>query len=220
MPSLIDVMMQNDCTMGEASRILAERRAAKKAEREALAVAVTTSPVALAVEPLKQDAIDAATKWAAEQIEHVRTLLEAAGWNIEAVAPRGDSLRDGRTAYRTKEARRAAFESVTTRRDKATSYRPGKRHEPLFVVMDAERCAHFTVAAQKSAAAQYEAFVAKLVSKIGECKTAKLDGNHVWSHSVLTITKNGTTEKWKTKQITNVSKLGKYFPQWPSRIVK
>ena len=70
----------------------------------------------------------------------------------------------------------------------------------------------------KDAEAQYDAFVIKLTEKIGVVNAAVLDGNHVWSESVLTVTLPTSEEqKWHTKQIINFSKLGKLFFQWPSR---
>jgi hypothetical protein len=87
--------------------------------------------------------------------------------------------------------------------------------------MSAEGCDRFVTECRDEAAAQYEKFVSKLVRKIGDCETAALSGNHVWSNSLLKITKaDGSVEHWKTQQITNRSVLGKYFPQWPSRKLK
>ena len=79
----------------------------------------------------------------------------------------------------------------------------------------------FVAARKEQAAAEYDAFIAKLVKKIGPVVTAELDGNHVWSHSILTVVlKSGEQQRWKTQQITNISKYGKHFNQWPSRKMK
>lgn len=60
--------------------------------------------------------------------------------------------------------------------------------------------------------------MAKLIGKIGPVTSATIKGNHVWGHSVLTITNpDAVVEHWKTRQIVNVSKLGKLFNQWPTR---
>lgn len=89
------------------------------------------------------------------------------------------------------------------------------------MVMPEELVEKFIQAAKADAAAQYEAFVAKLQQKIGEVKNATLKGNHVWSYSILTVEKpDGTVEHWKTQMIINVSKLGKMFNQFPTRKVK
>ncbi|MNE44768.1 hypothetical protein D3C80_1390130 [compost metagenome] len=87
--------------------------------------------------------------------------------------------------------------------------------------MSPNGCALFVKQAQENASAQYDAFIAKLEAKIGEVTAAILSGEHVWGHSILTVTKaDGTTEKWKTQMIVNVSVLGNLFNQWPTRKVK
>ena len=86
--------------------------------------------------------------------------------------------------------------------------------------VSSKKVAKFIVDAQNEAARQYDLFVAKLVLKIGKAESATLEGNHVWDHSTLTVVKAGNTERWNTKQIWNVSKLGKDFPQWPTRKLK
>lgn len=92
---------------------------------------------------------------------------------------------------------------------------------PDFVDVTDERVARYVKTAREDAAAQYEAFVAKLTVKIGAVETATLAGRGVWSHSILTVTKSdGARENWKTQMILNVSGLGKVFNQWPTRKVK
>ena len=93
-------------------------------------------------------------------------------------------------------------------------------NDPVPVKMDREEIARFIKNSKEEAAAQYDAFVAKLIRKIGVVETAELTGNHVWSYSYLNVTKaDGTKESWKTQMIVNVSKLGKLFNQWPTRKV-
>jgi hypothetical protein len=72
----------------------------------------------------------------------------------------------------------------------------------------------------------YIAYVFKMDAKVGKVTAARLHGMHgnrpgVWSHSHLIVTNEAGQEIiWRTQQIENRSVLGKYFPQWPSRIVK
>lgn len=68
-------------------------------------------------------------------------------------------------------------------------------------------------------ASSFDAYVEKLISKIGDCDSAEFSG-HLWSHSVLTVVKGSNTEKWKTQMIINVSCLGKLFNQFPTRKMK
>jgi hypothetical protein len=178
---------------------------------------VGSQPVMAAVWSLRDDATDHAESEAAAQVERIRTQLEAAGGDLNAVAPRPNSRTDGRTEYLSKQARRATFSRVT----KADPARPSRYNDATdFVVMSADGIARFIAAQREEAALQYDMFICKLSGKIGQCDAATLEGNHIWSHSILTVTKGATVERWKTQQILNVSKLGNVFPQWPTRLTK
>ncbi len=64
-------------------------------------------------------------------------------------------------------------------------------------------------------------FICKLVAKVGEVTEASIAGNHIWGESYLTVTTiAGAKQTWKTQQIVNVSVLGNYFNQWPTRLMK
>jgi hypothetical protein len=203
-------------TYGEASIARAKGRAEAKAAREALAAKVKVSPIALAVAPLKNDAMDAASAYGKEVIDKVAAELAKAGMDRELYAPYPKAFNMGKYEYRQKQAKYALVRKLT--RGLESSRRPGT---PDICVMDEEFCEKFITECREQAAGQYENFVAKLVHKIGDCESAKLSGNHVWSNSLLKVVKaDGSIENWKTQQITNRSVLGKYFPQWPSRQVK
>lgn len=209
------IAAERGITYGEALEVLREQREANKAAKAARLAAKEASPIAEAVRPLKDDAVKAAVQWADARIEYVRAEMEKAGWDREVAAPhpRGNL---SRLEYMKAKHRYQLFHAVTKGRE-ATR----RSHDPDFADMSPEGCERFIDECKEQAAAQYEAFVEKLVYKIGETTSAKLEGNHVWARSVLTVTKpDGSVEKWKTQQITNVSKLGKYFPQWPSRKLK
>jgi hypothetical protein len=178
-----------------------------------------TNPIETAVAPLKNDAIRFATREAIRSLVRIREALEAHGWDLNAVAPYPDSWNMSAKTYHVAKNKRAMFEFVT-KRDATHAY-DYRRGSPYFVTLDRERMAHHVKNNQEIAAMQYEMFVAKLIHKIGPCATAVLDGNHVWSYSVLTVTfPDKATETWKTQQISNISKLGKWFPQWPTRKLK
>lgn len=169
-----------------------------------------------AVLPLKQDAIDRAERDAKVYIENMVSELKAANWDLRIAAPWPRSSNAGRVEYMTGCAKHRQYSNLTGYKEWES--RPNL---PLIVHRDSKKCAKFVEDCKAAAAVQYDEFVKKLVGKIGPVNTVMLTGNHVWGYSLLDVTLlTGEQQRWKTQQIVNVSKLGKYFAQWPSRQVK
>lgn len=171
-----------------------------------------THPVEAVIAPMKADAITDAEKKALATVERHRAGLEAVGFDQDKWAPYPDTKSGN---YHQQNAKYRTCSALV--RWVAATRRPS---DPCIVVMDEERIAHYIETAKKNAAEQYDLFVLKLVRKVGACDSASIVGNHVWGHSILTVSKGTAVEHWKTQQIINVSKLGLVFPQWPSRKVK
>jgi hypothetical protein len=174
-----------------------------------------TNKIELAVMPLKTAAIERAEKEAKELVVRYVINLANVGYDLSKVAPYPKSTMS-RNDYAIAMARRSTYHMIT----KVVS---GSRrmNEPEIVEVIPEYVVKFIETTKKDAAEQYDAFVAKLIIKIGDVNEATLVGDHVWSYSILTVTKAfGNTEKWKTQMIVNISKLGKLFNQWPTRKVK
>lgn len=172
-----------------------------------------------AVAPLKEEAIDRAVKEAYELIARCTKQLEDNNFDINVVAPYPRYGTYNSTAdYHHKASRHAMFMNIVKYRNTSTTCRRFDKNQPEYVDICPIRVEKFIMESKQNAAIQYDAFVAKLVEKIGDVKEASLTGNHVWNFSILTITKeDGSVEKWKTQMIVNVSKLGKLFNQWPTR---
>lgn len=179
-----------------------------------------------AVLPLKTQAIERAEKDAKNLITQVHSELEAAGWDLNVAAPypetHGMNLIKWRMAY----SKWNLFRLITAYEKPCRSMR-----EPDIRKKDSKAEQKFVKEAKENAAFQYDQFVEKLVKKItadhSEIDKAELLGNHVWSWSMLTVSKTKINacppvfvERWKTHQISNVSKYGKIFNQWPSRKIK
>lgn len=173
----------------------------------------TTHPVEAAVLPIKVDAIERAEQEARRIIERYTELLAENGMDAEKVAPYPRNAYSNR--YHVERGRYYLVCSLTK-----SIQSTHRINEPRIVQMDPAGCERFVAQSRQAAAEQYDAFVAKLIKKIGDCDAADLTGNHVWGYSVLTVTKGEAIERWKTQQIVNVSKLGKLFNQWPTRKVK
>jgi len=191
-------------------------RHAKKLDRDVYEIfAIEQEPIELAVAPLKDAAIERAEQDALATIERCRQELAENDNNLSKVAPYPDSHMGTYNYYKAL-FKYQLYSAITKWRQSSYSMR-----EDHYGDINEAMCKKFVERRKREAAEQYEEFVAKLIGKIGHVKAAELDGNHVWAHSILTVTKlDGTIERWKTQQITNVSKLGKYFNQWPTRKMK
>jgi hypothetical protein len=187
---------------------------------DAFAAAIAAKePVGRALHPQKHEAVEYARQEAQRVIDRVTKELEAAGWDVDVAAPYPNSLRDGREAYKQKRAKYGLFRSLTERAEKDAGYRP--HGAPAIVKLSEDGCERFILNSAADAALQYDAFICKLVSKVGDIVDASIDGNHIWSYSFLTVTKaDGSKQVWKTQQIRNYSVLGTPYLQWPTRLLK
>lgn len=216
--------------VGERMNVAAAT-AAYAAGKDALLCAaeiVVLEPVGAAVWPQKANAVEAATKHANERVAKNLAKLAAVGWdaNVLAPCPRYVSKYGKSTTHEMY----AAYEKASTEHKLAHCFVEvvsGDRHreasaEPVIVRRDEEKVIRFVTSCEEGTADQYNAFICKLVGKIGpNALSATLSGNHVWSYSILVVTmRDGTVQHWKTQQITNCSVLGNYFPQWPTRLLK
>lgn len=177
-------------------------------------------PVGQVIHAIKFEAVEHAEKGARKTVEEVRKELEEGGWDINAVAPYPYNLPSHSRAYDDARAKYSLFHELATA-DPAKGYQSSQRGQPRYVVMDDDMIERFVDYRRRAAALQYDAFIVKMVAKVGEVVSAELEGSHVWSHSFLEVTKSdGSREIWKTQQIVNYSKYGRPYYQWPSRIVK
>lgn len=186
------------------------RRAARKAAKAGI------NPVEAAVAPLRADAVTNAEQYARKRIAAAAAALAAAGNDLQICAPYPNSRKLSTYDYQAAMTTYRFFHMICKSRQ-------GSRRisEADFADVDAAMVERFVELSKSNAAAQYDAFVNKLVTKIGSVKSAVLQGNHVWSYSVLTVvTASGETQNWKTQTIVNVSKLGTLFNQWPTRLLK
>jgi hypothetical protein len=173
------------------------------------------NPIEIAVAPLKADAVARAETEAHAAIARAHAKLAEFGWDVDKAAPRPNGNM-GRAQYKTMMAKHNWLLSLTTHTKSYHRY-----GEPHIRAASPDQEARYIAASRDGAAQQYDLFVMKLTRKIGECLTATLTGNHVWGRSTLTVTKaDGTTERWMTQQIVNVSVLGLIFNQWPTRKVR
>lgn len=173
------------------------------------------SHIANAVAHLKQQAQDRAELQVTEQVEAAYAKLEAAGWDLDKVAPYPKSFSCSKAQYRQAVALYEFYRGITTYT--APTRRNG---EPNIRKACPEAVARRVQQAREMAGASYEAFVAKLEGKVGEHSAAKLVTGGTWSYSILEVTTPAGVQRWKTQMIINCSVLGTLFNQWPTRLVK
>lgn len=168
-----------------------------------------------AVAPLKDAAIERAEIEAKKIVDKVNEQLTAANNDLQICAPYPRHNGGNVVKYQSEYRKYQLFHSLC--RCRQGSHRP---NDPCYADIDPEYVTKFIENSRSDAALQYDAFIAKLIAKIGSVREATLTGDHVWSFSILTVTKeDGAKENWKTQMIVNVSKLGKLFNQWPTRKV-
>lgn len=173
---------------------------------------VAREPVGLAIHPLKVDAVKRAHEMAKKIVDDVRNDLEAHDMDRDAAAPYPPRSMHYNDPNRENMVSKHNLYSMLTTQIKYPS--------PI-VEMVPDYINRFISNAESNAAAQYDSFICKLVAKVGEVTTATIEGNHVWGYSILSVvTKDGKKQNWKTQQIVNVSKLGNFFNQWPTRLMK
>lgn len=170
------------------------------------------SPIALAVEPRREAAIDRALESAREYVRFVEARLIECGMDIDVAFP-SPSNNAGRREYLAARRRRDNVWQLVS------SVTNGSRRfsDPNPVVMNADKISEFFNRVVFDAAAQFDEYVAKLESKVGAADQAEIDTAPLWNGSILTVNIAGEVQKWKTKMILNVSCLGTLFNQWPTR---
>jgi len=188
------------------------------AHADALAAEIAAAePVGRALHPQKASAVLSARETAKNVIARVYAELDAHGWDLNAVAPYPSSFGSSREDYQRGKSKHNLYSSLT-RPSGPASY---ARKPPHIVVADQESADRFVSHTEQDAALQYDAFICKMVSKVGEVTAAQIAGEHVWGHSILTVVlRDGTSQRWKTQQITNYSVYGRPYLQWPSRKIK
>lgn len=217
--------MKPETKKAAKARIIAEKIAAKEAFKEARRAKVFSTPVAIAVEPLRVDAMQEAKTEALSDIKKILDQIEkilgkhSDIFDINQVAPRPEWPNKDKMEYEARCQWRMDVSMVSSVIDKDKYYTDKK---PRPVKIDEDKIAQYVLREQQLAADQYEGFVYKLVEKIGDHASAGLvPMQGVWTHSILTVTKkDGTSQQWETKRIINRSCLGKLFFQWPTRLMK
>ena len=180
-----------------------------------------TNPIETAVAPFKSEAIAYGEQEAAKSVERILALLAEHDFDANAANPRPHYSNGTRDEFKRYGIRSTKIQSVSIF-DKDRNPLISRYNGPSFVKADQNKIDLFIKQVGEAYGVSYEKFVEKLIHKIGAgVESASLEGNHVWGHSILTVTKaDGSVERWKTQTILNFSVHGTPFNQWPTRKVK
>src|SRR5262245_11595027 len=138
-------------------------------------------PVAVAVAPLKVDAQNKAAEIARDVVARAVAKLEAAGWNLDTVAPypRNAYAHD----YKAAKARRAFFSSIAAHdadgchaAAEAAGVVPYSVGAPAIVKRDEAKESRFVAGERDAAGRSFDSYVAKLCGKVGACDAATVSG--------------------------------------------
>ena len=190
----------------ETKKAATERKVAET--REAVERG-TASPIAMAIAPLRAEAMADAKTWATESAAQAKQILTAAGFDIDVAAPLAE-----------RGASKFAAAMAVERRAHLFQFLDCPKRDGRFKWSE-EAAQKFIARRIAEAAASFDSFVTKLDRKVGIHTAATLAAGRTWGFSILHVTlADGTVEKWKTQSIVNRSALGLHFNQWPTRIVK
>lgn len=201
-----------------------KRAEAKAAQQVVMQKKFTDSSSLISIlQSHKQEYIEGAAKRADEFVQHLMDVLAKAGWNLNAVAPEPD-YKMSRTAYNSAASRRQTYNRLVTQPDHGQpSYlrRSVAKDEPLIVKPNEAGRKHYIEASKAEAAARYDAFIQKMIEKIGKpVENAKLTGS-IWTGCQIWVRcVDGEEQIWNTKMIINFSKYQLMFNQFPSRRAK
>lgn len=171
--------------------------------------------------PMRASTIEVAENRTRARANAVYSRLVACGWDILAAYPLPNANMS-RDAYQMANAAHLFARSVTRIVAPNKSRRVG---EPLIVAACLASLDLVVADERRAADEAFDSYLIKLAGKTGPVASATLNASggpeNVWTYSVLKVTRpDGSTAVYTTQRIINVSKLGKLFYQWPTRLRK
>lgn len=176
--------------------------------------------IELAVAPMKALSVARAVEYAQNRVNKTLEMLEANGWNVETVFPYPHGNMS-RASYMQAKAR-YEFATSITKPVEGQSTRYKFRDTETKVEARQEGIARHLKQVADDAGLAFDAYVFKLKGKVGEVTEAEVTTSwDLWMDSSLAVVKaDGSKEVWNTKCITNYSKFGMAFNQFPTRMKK
>lgn len=195
-------------------KVTQKRAEAKQAAEKVMSgKKASSAPLIKIFESHMNEYIATAEKRAKDFVDDRLAVLKKHGNDLDKVAPYPNSRTMGASEYRTAQAKRDLYRSITKPTKSMLS--PG---EPDIREPDQDKINRYIEMNKKGAEDAYRDFMEKMIQKIGKpVVDAKMTGN-IWTNAILTVTTEDNEEQvWHTQMILNFSKYQKMFNQFPSR---
>jgi hypothetical protein len=198
---------------GKVVKVTQKRAEAKQAAATVMSKKKADSSALIKIfESHMNEYISMAEKRAKDFVNDKLETLKKHDMDLNKAAPMPNS-RMGQSEYRTAQAKRDLYRSIT--KSTKTSHSQGEPdiREPNKVMID-----RYIEMNKKGAEDAYRNFMEKMIQKIGKpVVDASMKGN-IWTNAILTVTTDDNEEQvWHTQMILNFSKYQKMFNQFPSR---
>lgn len=199
---------------GKVVKVSQKRAEAKAAAEKVMSgKKASSAPLIKIFESHMNEYIAMAEKRAKDFIEDRLAVLKKHDYDLNKVAPPPNSRTMGSSEYKSAQAKRDLYRSITksvesvSRPDAPDIRKPNQEMINRYIEMN-----------KKGAEDAYRNFMEKMIQKIGKpVVDAKMTGN-IWTNATLTVTtEDGEEQVWHTQMILNFSKYQKMFNQFPSR---
>ena len=199
---------------GKVVKVTQKRAEAKQAAAKVMSgKKASSAPLIKIFESHMNEYIAMAEKRAKDFVNDRLEVLKKHGMDLDKVAPPPNSRTMGASEYKTAQAKRDLYRSITKSTKSMLSRGEPDIREPNKVMID-----RYIEMNKQGAEDAYRNFMEKMIQKIGKpVVDAKMTGN-IWTNAVLTVTtEDGEEQVWHTQMILNFSKYQKMFNQFPSR---
>ena len=199
---------------GKVVKVTQKRAEAKQAAEKVMSgKKASSAPLIKIFESHMNEYIAMAEKRAKDFVNDKLDTLKKHGMDLDKVAPPPNSRTMGASEYKTAQAKRDLYRSITkSTKDHLSRGEPDIR-EPNKMMID-----RYIEMNKNGAEDAYRNFMEKMIQKIGKpVIDAKMTGN-IWTNAVVTVTTDDNEQQvWHTQMILNFSKYQKMFNQFPSR---
>lgn len=159
------------------------------------------------LEDHRKEYITEANKRAKVYLKNLIDKLKKANWNQDDVAPYGRGSGESEMYH--------LYHALTDEKERI-AFR--KRSDPDIRKQSKAKEKKWLEDQAKIAELNYDAFINKMVQKIGEPVVEATMKGSIWTNATLdVVTASGEAQTWTTKIILNFSKFGKMFNQYPTR---